>query len=103
MSGAKGGQNPNALNARRYSIYLKNVPPEKSNIVDVDGFFREFGDVLKIDLLPEKSALMVKFKEIASAERAAKFALEERNLIWGNPNVKLIYNVNGATQPRAPP
>ena len=66
------------INARRYSVYIKNVPADKCSIVEIDTFFRTFGDVVKIDLHREKYAATIKFKEIESAEKAAHSALALR-------------------------
>jgi len=59
------------MNARRYSIYIKNVPQDKFNIVEIDSYFNQFGEVVRIDRHPEKMAATVKFKDIHCAERAA--------------------------------
>jgi RNA recognition motif-containing protein len=63
------------INARRYSIYIKNVPQDKFNNVDIDTFFNHFGEVVRIDRHPEKQAATVKFKDIESAEKAANYAI----------------------------
>ena len=69
--GSKPQQQQSIINARRYSIYIKNVPPEKNNNVAIDTFFNQFGEVVRIDRHPEKQAATVKFKDIESAEKAA--------------------------------
>ena len=83
------------INARRYSVYIKNVPPEKCSIGEIDTFFRQFGDVVKIDVHREKMAATIKFKEIESAEKAAHSTITLRQPIWGNQQVQLIYNIAG--------
>ena len=59
------------MNARRYSIFVKNVPQDKFNISDVSEFFKQFGPVLNINLDVRKKAATIKFKDISSAENAA--------------------------------
>jgi len=44
--------------------------------VEIDTFFQNFGDVVRIDRHPEKQAATVKFKDIESAEKAAFFAIQ---------------------------
>lgn len=61
------------MNARRYSIFVKNVPQDKFNIVDVGDFFKQFGPVLNINLDDRKKAATIKFKEIESAQKAAQY------------------------------
>ena len=58
-------------NARRFSIYIKNVPQEKFNNVEIDTFFSNFGEVVRVDRHLEKQAATVKFKDVESAEKAA--------------------------------
>ena len=74
----KPQQSANVINARRYSVYIKNVPQDKFNNVDIDTFFSKFGEVVRIDRHPEKMAATVKFKDIESAEKAAQFAIQMR-------------------------
>ena len=78
--GSKPGQQQPAgmINARRYSVYIKNVPPEKFTVVDIDSFFSNFGEIVRIDRHPEKQAATVKFTDIKSAEKAAHFAITQR-------------------------
>ena len=59
------------MNARRYSIFVKNVPQDKFNISDVSEFFKQFGPVLNINLDVRKKAATIKFKDISGAENAA--------------------------------
>lgn len=66
------------INARRYSVYIKNVPSDKLAINEIDSFFKTFGEVIKIDLHVEKMAATIRFKEIDSAERAAYSAITMR-------------------------
>ena len=61
-------------NARRFSIYIKNVPQEKFTNVEIDTFFSNFGEVVRVDRHLEKQAATVKFKDIESAEKAACYA-----------------------------
>ena len=61
----------------------------------IDTFFNQFGEVVRIDRHPEKQAATVKFKDIESAEKAAQYAIQWREPIWGIPTVQLIYNVTG--------
>ena len=82
-------------NARRFSIYIKNVPQDKFTNVEIDTFFSNFGEVVRVDRHLEKQAATVKFKDIESAEKAACYANQNRQAIWGNPNVQLIYNFTG--------
>lgn len=44
--------------------------------MEIDTFFQNFGDVVRIDRHPEKQAATVKFKDIESAEKAAFFAIQ---------------------------
>ena len=101
--GGKPQQQANMINnARRFSIYIKNVPQDKFTNVEIDNFFSEFGEVVRVDRHLEKQAATVKFKDIESAEKAAFFANQQRRPIWGNPSVQLIYNFTGQA-PRGVP
>ena len=58
-SGGLGGvnklpQQQSVINARRYSIYIKNVPQDKNTMVEIDSFFSHFGEVVKVDRHLEK-------------------------------------------------
>lgn len=75
MSQGKPLQQANVINARRFSVYIKNVPQDKFNIVEIDRFFKVFGEVVRIDLHHEKMAATIKFKDIESAMEAANYAL----------------------------
>ena len=86
------------MNARRYSIFVKNLPQEKFNIVDIGDFFKQFGPVLNINLDVRKKAATIKFKEISSAEKADEFTRVQNNCIWGDPSIRLIYNTAGYVQ-----
>ena len=66
------------INARRYSIYIKSIPQEKFTVVEIDSFFSNFGEIMRIDRHPEKQAATVKFADIKSAEKAAHFAITQR-------------------------
>ena len=83
------------MNARRYSIFVKNLPQEKFNIVDIGDFFKQFGPVLNINLDVRKKAATIKFKEISSAEKADEYTRLQGNCIWGDPGIRLIYNTAG--------
>ena len=81
-------------NARRYSIYLKNVPADKLDLASISEYFKKnFGDIQSIRLFEEKRACSIKFKSIESAEKAAKQA--QFSAVWDDSNIKLIYNVGG--------
>ena len=86
------------MNARRYSIFVKNLPQEKFNIVDIGDFFKQFGPVLNINLDVRKKAATIKFKEISSAEKADEYTRVQNNCIWGDPSIRLIYNTAGYVQ-----
>ena len=74
--GGKPNQQTNMINnARRFSIYIKNVPQEKFTNVEIDTFFSNFGEVVRVDRHLEKQAATVKFKDIESAEKAACYAI----------------------------
>lgn len=66
---------------------------DKLEMASLSDFFKQFGDISSIRLFEEKRACTIKFKAIESAEKAALFT--QTNLIWGNPAIKLIYNVGG--------
>ena len=68
----------NIMNARRFSVYIKNIPHDKFEIVEIDSFFKNFGEIVRIDRHPEKMAATIKFQDIESAEKAAQFALHAR-------------------------
>ena len=81
-------------NARRFSIYLKNLPPNKLDMASISEYFKShYGDIQSIRLFEEKRACSIKFKAIESAEKAATYA--QSNVIWDDPNIRLIYNVGG--------
>ena len=86
------------MTARRYSIFVKNMPQDKFNIVDIGDFFKQFGPVLNINLDVRKKAATIKFKEISSAEKADEYTRVHNNCIWGDPNIRLIYNTAGFVQ-----
>ena len=71
------------------------MPPEKFNIREIDTFFSNFGEVVRTELHCEKMCATIKFKDIESAEKASHYVNVAHNPIWGNPNVKLIYNTQG--------
>jgi len=78
------------LNPKRFSIFVKNVPHDKFKIESVCDFFKQFGEVINVNLDSRKNACTIKFKEIVSAVKAAEFA--QTNYIWDDMNVKVIYN-----------
>lgn len=78
------------LNPKRFSIFVKNVPYDQFKIESVNNFFKQFGEVVNVNLDSRKNACTVKFKEIVSAEKAAEYA--NTNIIWNDMNVKVIYN-----------
>ena len=49
------------MNARRFSVYIKNILHEKFGIVEIDSFFKNFGEIVRIDRHPEKMAATIKF------------------------------------------
>ncbi len=49
------------MNARRFSVYIKNIPHDKFEIVEIDSFFKNFGEIVRIDRHPEKMAATIKF------------------------------------------
>ena len=94
MSQAQMSVMVNQNNARRFSIYLKNVPHDKLDMASISEYFKkQFGDIQSIRLFEEKRACSIKFKAIESAEKAATFA--QTSPIWDEPTIRLIYNVGG--------
>ena len=86
----KQGSENGQLNPKRFSIFVKNIPHDKFKIESVCDFFKQFGEVINVNLDSRKNACTIKFKEIVSAEKAADYAAT--NFIWNDLNVKVIYN-----------
>lgn len=86
----KQGSDNGQLNPKRFSIFVKNIPHDKFKIESVCDFFKQFGEVINVNLDSRKNACTIKFKEIVSAEKAAEYAMS--NFIWNDFNVKVIYN-----------
>ena len=42
------------INARRFSIYIKNVPHDKFNLVSIDSEFNRYGEIVRIDKHQDK-------------------------------------------------
>jgi RNA recognition motif-containing protein len=55
------------LQARKYSIYVKNIPDDLNNIGDLNGYFSKFGHINNINVDLNKKTALIKFKEIESA------------------------------------
>ena len=71
------------------------MPDDKLDMMAIANFFGCFGKVLRVDLHTEKMAATIKFEEVESAEKAAHFAIQQRQTLLGSPQVQLIYNIAG--------
>eukprot|EP00347_Sterkiella_histriomuscorum_P024022 403332576 len=77
------------LQARKFSIYVKNIPDDLNNIGDLNSYFSQFGHINNINVDLTKKTALIKFKEIESAQKAAA----STDIILNNPKIKVIYTV----------
>lgn len=77
-----------AREARRFTIFVKNIPPAKLLISEIWVFFKAHGVITNIIVDERKQACTVHFREVSAAEAASQVSP-----VLGDPKIEIIYNV----------
>lgn len=75
--------------ARKLSIFVKNIHPSKLSLVELWIFFKQYGELSNIVIEERKSACTVYFKNSNSAELVAS----KQPIYMGDHKIEIVYNI----------
>lgn len=73
------------LDVSKTNLYLRKIPKELNSIEQINSYFKQFGDILNVQVYPHKSSAQVCF----SSEEAAAAALASREPVLGQKTIHL--------------
>lgn len=81
---------PKADNSRidvsKTNLYLKKVPRELNSIEQINSYFKQFGEILNVQVYPHKNSAQVCF----ASEEAAAAALASHEPVFGQKGILLV-------------
>ena len=73
------------LDVSKTNLYLRKSPKELNSIEQINSYFKQFGDILNVQVYPHKNSAQVCF----SSEEAATAALASREPVLGQKSIHL--------------
>lgn len=73
------------LDVSKTNLYLKKIPRELNSIEQINTYFKQFGEILNVQVYPHKNSAQVCF----ATEEAAAAALASREPVFGQKGVQM--------------